>query len=228
MRNLITIMIIPVLFGLTSYTYHRKTDTVKGKIYFSNQPFTTSNTGSKSSFTSADYIYGRMELDEETIAKAFRVTENQGKQPDGHLMYRVYIFYKGEEEGFNSSGNFCLVRQKDKNSKVFNFDVLSDPAKYTTIMGGTPGFDYSTLCSTPLYGLIRPEKFEENGEYKIVVKMYAQAFDVWGNLEPVEQWPALQEEFTFNFNSKDVAMILKNRDITEEKMKNSGFRKIRQ
>ena len=176
MRNLITIMIIPVLFGLTSYTYPRKTDTVKGKIYFSNQPFTTSNTGSKCSFTSADYIYGRM----------------------------------------------------DKNSKVFNFDVLSDPAKYTTIMGGTPGFDYSTLCSTPLYGLIRPEKFEENGEYKIVVKMYAQAFDVWGNLEPVEQWPALQEEFTFNFNSKDVAMILKNRDITEEKMKNSGFRKIRQ
>ena len=58
--------------------------------------------------------------------------------------------------------------------------------------------------------------------------MYAQAFDVQDNLQPVEQWPALQEEFTFNFNSKDVAMILKTRDITEEKMKNSGFRKIRQ
>ena len=228
MRNLITILVIPVLFCLTSYTLPKKTDTVKGKIYFSGQPFTVSNMGSKTTFASSDYIYGRMELDEETIDKAFRVTENQGTQADGHLLYRVYIYYKGVEEGFNSSGNFCLVRQKDKNSKTFNFDVLAEPAKLTTIIGGTRQFDYSTLGTTPLYGLMRPEKFEENGEYKIVVKMYAETYDAWGNMEPVEKWPALQEEFAFNFNSKDVAMILKNRDVAEDKIKNSGFRKIRQ
>jgi len=169
-----------------------------------------------------------MELSDETIDKAFRVTENQGTQQDGHLLYRVYVFYKGEEEGFNSSGNFCLVRAKDKNSKIFNFDVLAEPAKFTTIMGGTPRFDYSTLCATPLYGLMRPEKFEENGEYKIVVKMYAETYDAWGNMEPVEKWPVLQEEFAFNFNSKDVPRIIKNRDAAEELIKNSGFRKIRQ
>lgn len=228
MKNLILIFAIPSLFCLASYTLPKKTDTVKGKIYFSNQPFTTSNTGSKNTFTSADYLYGRMELDEETIDKAFRVTENQGTQEDGHLLYRVYVYYKGEEEGFNSSGNFCLVKSKDKNSKTFNFDVLAEPAKLTTIMGGTPRFDYSTLCTTPLYGLMRPEKFEENGEYKIVVKMYAETYDAWGNMEPVEKWPVLQEEFAFNFNSKNVPMILKNRDAAEEKIKNSGFRKIRQ
>ncbi len=228
MRNLITILVIPVLFFLTSYTHPKKTNTVKGKIYFSDKPFTTSNTGSKKTFTSADYIYGRMELDEETIDKAFKVSEIQGTNPDGYLLYRVYIYYKGEEEGFNSSGNFCLVRTKEKNTKVFNFDVLAEPSKLTTIMGGTTRFDYSTLCATPLYGLMRPEKFEENGEYKIVVKMYAETLDAWGNMEPVEKWPVLQEEFTFNFDTKDVQRIIKNRDAVEEKIKASGFRKIRQ
>jgi hypothetical protein len=62
----------------TSYNPPLKNNTVKGKIYFSTQPFSTSNTGSKKKFTSADYNYGRMELYEETIDKAFRVTENQG------------------------------------------------------------------------------------------------------------------------------------------------------
>ena len=76
--------------------------------------------------------------------------------------------------------------------------------------------------------LIWPAKFVENGEYKIVVKMYAETYDAWGNMEPVEKWPVLQEEFAFNFNIKDVPKIIKNRDAAEELIKNSGFRKIRQ
>ncbi len=228
MRNSILIFAVIGMVSLSGYTVPKTYDMLKGKMYFSNQPFTSSNAGSKKNFTSADFIYGRFELDDETIDKAFRVTENQGSLQDGHLLYRVYIYYKGEEEGFNSSRNICLVRTKEKNSKSFNFDVLPEPSKVTTIIGGTPRFDYSTLGTTPLYGLIRPEKFEENGEYKIVVKMYAETYDAWGNMEPVGKWPVLQEEFAFNFNSKDVKMIIKNRDAAEEIIKNSGFRKIRQ
>ena len=225
MRNLITVLVIPFLFCLTSYTNSRKPDTVKGKIYFSNQPFTTSNTGNKKTFTSADYIYGRMELDEETIDKAFRVTENQGENTNAHFLYRVYIFYKGEEVGFNSSGNICLVRPKDKNNKWFNFDVLAEPAKATTVMGGTRRFEYYTLGTTPLYGLIRPEKFEENGEYKIVVKMYAETYDGWGIMEPVEKWPVLQEEFTFIFNTKDVPTLLMNKEAADAVIGKNAFGK---
>lgn len=228
MKNLVFIFLMFGMICISGYKVPKTNNIVKGKIYFSDKPFTTSNTGSKKTFTSGDYIYGRMELDDETIDKAFKVSEIQGTNPDGYLLYRVYVYYKGEEEGFNSSGNFCLVRTKEKNSKVFNFDVLAEPSKLTTIMGGTTRFDYSTLCATPLYGLMRPEKFEENGEYKIVVKMYAETLDAWGNMEPVENWPVLQEEFTFNFNSKDVKTIIKNRDAVEDKIKASGFRKIRQ
>jgi len=225
MKNLISILVIPFLICLTSYTHPKKTDIVKGKMYFSNQPFTTSNTGSKKTFTSADYIYGRMELDEETIDKAFRVTEIQGGNDNGHFLYRVYIYYKGEEVGFNSSGNLCLVRPKDKTNKWFNFDVLAEPAKATTVMGGTRRFEYYTLGTTPLYGLIRPEKFEENGEYKIVVKMYAETFDTWGNMEPVEKWPVLQEEFAFVFNTKDVPKLLKNKEAADDVIEKNAFPK---
>lgn len=225
MRN--SLLSISVLV-MTSFMFHQpdgKKTTVPGKIYFSNQPFTTSNAGSKKTFTSADYIYGRMELDEETIDKAFRVTENQGRYPNAHFLYRVYIFYKGEEAGFNSSGNFCLVRPKEKTNKWFNFDVLAEPAKATTVIGGTPRFEYYTLGTAPLYGLIRPEKFEENGEYKIVVKFYAETYDTWGNMEPVEKWPVLQEEFAFVFNTKDVPMLLKNKEAADDVIEKNAFTK---
>lgn len=225
MKNLIRSLAIPVLLSLTSYTHSPKPGTVKGKIYFSNRPFTTSNVGSKTSFTSADYIYGRMELDEETMDKAFRVTENQGGNDNAHFLYRVYIFYKGEEVGFNSSGNICLVRPKEKNNKWFNFDVLTEPVKATTVMAGTRRFEYYTLGTAPLYGLIRPEKFEENGEYKIVVKMYAETYDSWGNMEAVEKWPVLQEEFTFIFNTKDVPMLLKNKEAADAVIGKNAFAK---
>ena len=35
-----------------------------GKIYFSTTPFTSSNAGARSNFTSADFIYGRLELNQ--------------------------------------------------------------------------------------------------------------------------------------------------------------------
>ena len=91
MKNLILIFTLLGTLYLSADTAPKTYDTLKGKIFFSNQPFTNSNTGSKKTFTSADYIYGRMELTDETIDKAFRVTENQGTQQDGHLLYRVYI-----------------------------------------------------------------------------------------------------------------------------------------
>lgn len=225
MKNLISILVIPVLICLTSYTHPKKTDTVKGKMYFSNQPFTTGNTGSKKTFTSADYIYGRIELDAETINKAFRVFEPNSSYPHAYFLYRVYVFYKGEEMGFNASRNLCLLREKDKNNKWFNFDVLPEPSKASTVISGTQRFDYYSLGSVPLYGLIDPDNFKENGEYKIVVKFYTESYDTWGNMEPVEKWPVLQEEFAFIFNAKDVPLLKKNGEAADEVIEKNAFRK---
>lgn len=208
----------------TAFKLPVKNETVNGKIYFSNQPFTTSNTGSKKTFTSADYIYGRIELDSQTINKAFRVFEPNNNYPHAYFLYRVYIFHNGQEMGFNPSVNICLLKVENKNNKWLNFDVLPEPAKASTVLCGTERFNTS-LSSAPLYGLINSDNFRENGEYKIVVKFYTQSYDVWGNMEAVEKWPKLEDEFSFIFNEKDVPMLKKNEAAADAVIQKNGLRK---
>ena len=223
MRNSILMILVMIFF--TGYIMPVKNETVNGKIYFSNKPFTTSNMGSQKIFTSADYIYGRIELDAETINKAFRVFEPNVNYPHAYFLYRVYVFYKGQEMGFNSSRNLCLLREKEKNNKWFNFDVLPEPSKASTVLSGIERFDYYSLCTVPLYGLINSNNFKENGEYRIVVKFYTESYDVWNNMEPVEKWPVLEEEFTFIFNTKDVPMLKKNEETADNVIEKNAFKK---
>ena len=100
MRNLMLISITLLMICSAAYALPGKDGPVSGKIYFSNQPFTTSNAGSKNNFTSSDYIYGRIELDAQTINEAFRVFEPNSNYPHAYFLYRVYIFHNGKEMGF--------------------------------------------------------------------------------------------------------------------------------
>src|SRR4051812_49203016 len=42
--------------------------------YFSDKPFGNSHEGAKTNFKSSDFIYGRLELDNQTIQDAFKLT----------------------------------------------------------------------------------------------------------------------------------------------------------
>ena len=225
MRYSILSVSMLVMTGFIAYKIPVKVETVPGKIYFSNKPFSTTNSGSKINFTSADYIYGRIELDSQTIQQAFRVFDPQGNYPHSYFLYRVYVFHNGEEMGFNSSHNICLLRPKDKSNKWFNFDVLPEPAKASTVLSGSERFEYYSLGTVPLYNLVSPDNFKENGEYKIVVKFYTESYDVWGKMEPVEKWPVLEGEFTFMFNAKDVPMLKKNEEAADDMIEKNAFRK---
>ena len=223
MQKLIFISMTVFLVCSAAYALPGKDGSVNGKIYFSNQPFTTSNAGSKNNFTSADYIYGRIELDAQTINEAFRVFEPNENYPHAYFLYRVYIFHNGKEMGFNSSWNICLLKPEHKNNKWFNFDVLPEPAKATTVLCGTDRFT-SALFSVPLYHLFTNSNFPENGEYRLVVKFYSETYDVWGKMEAVEKWPKLEEEFTFTFNEKDVPMLKKNEAAADAVIQENAFK----
>lgn len=226
MRHSVLITMILAMICITAYKLPVKDGTVKGKIYFSNQPFTTGNTGSKKTFTSADYIYGRIELDSQTINNAFRVFEPNVNYPHAYFLYRVYIFHNGQEMGFNPSVKICLLKPEHKNNKWFNFDVLPEPAKASTVLCGTERFNTS-LFSVPLYGLINNNNFPENGEYRIVVKFYSESYDTWGNMEPVEKWPVLEGEFTFLFDEKDVPRLKKNEEAADDVIEKNAFSKTK-
>ena len=125
--------------------------------------------------------------------------------------------------GFNPSVNICLLKDGYKNNKWFNFDVLPEPAKATTVHCGTERFNTS-LFSVPLYHLFTNSNFPENGEYRLVVKFYSETYDVWGKMEDVEKWPKLEEEFTFAFNEKDVPMLKKNEAAADAVIEENAFK----
>ncbi len=208
MKKILLVLMVLGMIGFTAYKLPAKRDIVKGKMYFSNQPFKTGNAGSKKSFTSSGFIYGRIELDGQTVKEAFKVWDPTEGYLYSYLLYRVYIFHNGKEMGHNTL-NVCLLEQKDKNKTFFNFDILPEPAKATTVMSGVERFD-AGIFAGPLYYQIKGSNFPEDGEYKIVVKFYYESYDVWGKREELEKWPMLEEEFTFNFLLKDVAMLKKN------------------
>jgi len=224
MPNLFFLVTVPLF--IACFLLHSSpaiSQTVAGKMYFSDQPFSATNAGSKKSFTSADYIYGRFELDSASIQQAFRIFEPNENYPHAYFFYRVYIYHNGEEMGFNSSVNLCLLKGNARKNNWFNFDVLPEPAKATTVLCGTERFNTS-LGSVPLYWLINPNNFKQNGEYKIVVKFYYESYDVWNKMEPVEKWPKLEEEFSFTFSDKDVPKLKKNETAADAVIQKKGLR----
>ena len=211
MKNLILIFMMLGTICFTAYKLPGNKEKVKGKMYFSNKPFTTGNAGSKKSFTSSEYIYGRLELEGQSVKDAFKVWDPTSGYPYSYLLHRVFVYRNGVEMGHNTL-NVCLLEQKDKNKTYLNFDILPEPAKATTVMSGIERFD-AGLFAAPLYGEINSDNFKEEGEYKIVVKFYYESYDVWGKREDIEKWPVFEDDFTFMFTLKDVAMLKKNETL---------------
>ena len=68
MKKNIPFFILCFLPSFTANSQESAKKTIAGaKMYFSDQPFAASNAGSKNSFTSSDFIYGRLELDNKTL-----------------------------------------------------------------------------------------------------------------------------------------------------------------
>jgi hypothetical protein len=217
MRNIL--LMVVGMIGFSAYKLPVPKDVVKGKMYFSDKPFTVNNTGNKKAFKSSEFIYGRIELDGQTVKEAFKVWDPTEGYPYSYLLYRVFVFHNGEEMGQNTL-NVCLLEQKDKNKTFLNFDVLPEPSRATTVLSGIERFD-AGLFAAPFYGLINSNNFKEEGDYRIVVKFYYESYDAWGNRELVEKWPRLEDEFSFTFAIKDVAAIKRNETAANTVIENN-------
>lgn len=186
------------------------------KLYFADKPFTTSNEGSKTSFSSNEFIYGRLELEDKTIWDAFQMQALTTK----HLFLRcwVMVYKEGKERSPWQSWQYMFIKRGSEKNKWLNFDLMPEPAKATTAMAA--GFDFEpSVAAGPLYQQINPEEFPENGKYIIKVKLFLETYNVWGNQNPVIQWPCAVGEFSFTFTDKDVTSILKNYEAASERVK---------
>lgn len=228
MKKAILFLVSGFLFAYTASSQDAIRKSVPGaKIYFSDKPFTTSNTGSKSSFNSSDFIYGRIELDNKTLQSAFGLPKDGESQmynkSDCYLRYQVTVFKDGEQNGQPNFWDFLYVWGNEKNNTAFNFDILPEPAKAKSMLCGTENFS-SVIASGPLYHIINQERFPDNGTYTIRVRLFQQSADAWGNMEAEEKWPVVEEEFSFNFDTKDIKKLKTNGDAAGELVMENAYR----
>lgn len=227
----------PTATGTTSATMSTETIPVNSKyfvyedlklipgatFYFSNKPFGNSHEGAKTSFKSSEYIYGRMELKDQTIENAFKVS------PLANTYYLVYSFsvVKGEEGQYVSTmHNSVMLKTEDIKKSAFNFDVLPEPALASTGIGmnDANGFDALHVSGGPMYQIVSEKSFPDNAEYTIQLQFYFRPIDGWGKgLPNSSDWPGVQGAFHFNFNAADVAAMYKNAAAVHEAVKTTAF-----
>ncbi len=190
------------------------------KMFFSSAPFTTGHEGSKTSFTSADFIYGRLELNNQTLSDAFNMSSI--KTGRYYLRYRVAAFKNGEQKGSYNLWDYLLIKQGIEKNTSFNFDIFPEPGKATSVICGSEIFN-TGLAAGPLYHIISQETFPENGEYIIKARLFLESYDAWDKKEELEKWPVADGEFNFRFDSKDVQVLRKNAAAANEVITSTAF-----
>lgn len=191
--------------------------------YFSNKPFGNSHEGAKTNFKSGDFIYGRLELKNQSIQEAFRLN------PIGNTYYLIYHFavVNGSEgKEAQTVHNSIMIKPEDLKKSTFNFDLLPDPAHATTVIGMNYdyGFNATHISGGPMYQIIDQNKFHDNGDYIIQLQFYFRPVDGWGNgLPNSSDWPGVEGAFQFSFNTSDVATMQKNATSVHEGIKISAF-----
>ncbi|MEO6541066.1 MAG: hypothetical protein ABIN74_08760 [Ferruginibacter sp.] len=221
--NKIIIAICLLCFTISAKSQYETMTPIPGaKMYFSDKPFTNNHDGSKTSFKSSDFIYGRIELDNQTLLDAFKMSSIKTKYY--YLRFWVCSYKDGKQQGSKNSWEYLLIKNEDDVKKSYlNFDILPGPTTATSAICGLEDFT-SNLSNGPLYHIINSSSFPEDGEYKIEVRLFLESFDAWGKRQDLEKWPEVINDFKFNFNSNDIQTLKKNGEEGEEYVRRNTFR----
>ena len=192
----------------------------EGKIYFSSQAFASSAINTKNSFTSAEFIYGRMELSSGTIKEVFKIKEKDNSL--AFLKCKITILQNGEEISYGSSNDYILLKDQVKNSSALNFDILPDPSKVTTVYSMLDDFS-AGIGFNPISTLIMNGHWP-TGDYKVHLKIYSETTNAYGDLQSEDKWPGIEGEFDLKFNEDDAEKILANKDKIKETTQENAFR----
>jgi hypothetical protein len=196
-------------------------NSINGNILFSGTPFANASSTGKTSFTSGDYIYGRLELSGSTIKEAFKLKEYKGKY---FLVCELEVLKDGQPVGYHTyRNNYILLSNEDLDRNWINFDVLPDPAKSSTLYSMTDDFT-AGYGFTPMYYMIKPDYFPSGGNYRVNVKLFSRTVDAYDREEDAEKWPFVNDGFDFAFRESDIATLKKNSQVSLDRMLANAFR----
>ena len=223
MKKIITLCLLSCSF-LNSGAENKSEnpDPASGKMFFSNQPFITSNSGSLTNFNSNGFIYGRLELSGGSIKEAFKLKETTRNY---FLVCNVEVLKDGKPpEAYHISQNNYILLQKENLDKTWlNLDILPEPTKAGTLYSMTDDFT-AGYGYFPLYNMINPDYFPSAGKYHIKVKIFSRSLDAWGREEERDKWPYIEDGFDFIFNEADIATLGKNKKAAGEFIDENAFR----
>ena len=194
------------------------------KITFSNNP---DGSNPKTMFTSSEYIYGRLDLGNRTVYDAFGL-KNMGDAKFYSIHYHLNIIPPGKdvwEHDWHNGVNYTLITKEDAQKTYWNFDVLPDPAKISTLIGAidddlsyfnSAGGFYSQWYDADS----ARSKFPQNGTYTIDIVLFGNSYDDWGkSTGEFEKFPTASAKFAFQFSGTDgqklVANAVKAKDSVE-------------
>ncbi len=194
-----------------------KKPAVEGKIHFSNLPFTGTNVNTtKTSFTSAEYIYARLEIPSGTLKEVFKIKE--GSMP--FVKCKLTITQGGEVISYGTSRDHVLLKDENLKSNILNFEILPEPSKANTLYSMTDDFS-AGYGFNPISGLIQNGRWPD-GDYTVNVKIYSETYNAYGSLQDEEKWPSVDDEFDLKFKEDDAVRIMANsKKIRETSVENS-------
>lgn len=200
------------------------------KITFSNNP---DGSGPKTSFTSSEYIYGRLDLGGKTVYDAFGL-KNMGDAKFYHIRYHLNILQPGKtpwEHDWHNDRSFVLMSKEDAQKTYWNFDVLPDPAKITTLVGAdgddlkyfnSPAGIYSKFYNADS----ARSKFPQSGTYTLDITLYGMSYDDWGKSSgETEKYPTASAEIAFQFSGTDGQTLVANHTKARESVEAAKNRK---
>ena len=179
------------------------------RIIFSNSP---DGSNPKTTFTSAENIYGRLDFGGRTMYDAFG-WKAMGDRKYYYVSYFVQILPAGSNQGWehdwHNGRSYTLVTKEEAQKTVWNFDVLPDPTKATTLTGAIAdeiGYFNSPSGMWPKIGDMDSARrtFPQNGPYKVDITIYGDSYDDWGKpAGEFEKYPTVSATLAFQFSGSD-------------------------
>lgn len=198
------------------------------KITFSNNP---DGSNPKTSFTSSEYIYGRLDLGGRTMADVFGF-KNMGDAKFYYINYDLQVWKPGEKPWDTWSGhNYTLVTKEEAQKTYWTFDVLPDPTKVSTRGSALADeIEYYKFVSG-IYPKLRDvdaarSTFPQNGTYSIDITLFGNAYDDWGkSTGEIDKFPTVSAQFDFQFSGSDGQTLVANAKKAVESMESAKNRR---
>jgi hypothetical protein len=201
------------------------------KITFSNNP---DGSNPKTSFTSAENIYGRIDFGGRTMYDAFG-WKAMGNRDFYYVSYHVKILPQGSNQGWehdwHNGRGYTLVTKEEAQKTYWNFDVLPEPSKASTrnsALADELQYYKGVAGMWPVIGRDVEDArrtFPQNGTYTVDITIFGDSYDDWGKpAGNYETYPTVSATFPFQFSGSDGQRMASGYQIAFDAIENAKSR----